>query len=128
MIGAVVVACLGASCGMGESSEPTAQPSPDDGRAPVTSPETSADPAFQPLVRVAVADLARRLDVAESDIVVISTEAVTWPDRSLGCPQPDMRYEQVPTDGALIVLSVDAALYRYHSGGSRPPFLCTTKG
>ena len=45
-----------------------------------------------------------------------------------GVPLPDMRYEQVPTDGSLIVLSVDGAAYRYHSGGSRPPFLCTTKG
>ncbi len=117
---------------MGEVSEPTAEPSPDDGRAPVSSPVTSPQPSiapgFEPLVDVAVADLASRLDAEPSDIVVVSTESVTWPDRSLGCPLPDMRYEQVPTDGALIVLSVDGAVYRYHSGGSRAPFLCTTKG
>ena len=113
---------------MGEPSQPTAQPSPDDGRAPAASAGATVDPGCRLLVLVAVADLADRLGVAESDVVVVSTESVTWPDRSMGCPLPDMRYEQVPADGALIVLSVDGAMYRYHSGGSRAPFLCTTKG
>jgi len=83
---------------------------------------------MQVLVDVAVADLATRAGVPADAITVVRVEAVTWPDRSLGCPMPGMRYEQVPIDGALIVLAVDSVEYDYHSGGSRPPFLCTTKG
>jgi hypothetical protein len=130
---------------MGESSDPEQTPPPSTAPAtesptptapstdstetdPTASPGASVGAGFEPLVRVAVADLASRLGVTEADVVVVSTEAVTWPDRSMGCPLPDMRYEQVPTDGALIVLSVDGVPYSYHSGGSRPPFLCTTKG
>jgi len=35
-----------------------------------------------------------------------------------------MVYPQVPVDGALIELSAGGKVYRYHSGGSRVPFLC----
>ena len=83
---------------------------------------------MQVLVDVAVADLATRAGVPADAITVVRVEAVTWPDPSLGCPMPGMRYEQVPVDGALIVLAVGSVEYDYHSGGSRPPFLCTTKG
>jgi hypothetical protein len=82
---------------------------------------------MQGLVDSAVADLAVRLSIAPDAIAVVSAEAVTWPDGSVGCPHPDMRYTQVPVDGALIVLAVGSTTYRYHSGGARTePFLCTT--
>jgi hypothetical protein len=35
-----------------------------------------------------------------------------------------MAYIQVQVEGALVRLRVDGKLYEYHSGGSRPPFLC----
>ena len=50
-------------------------------------------------------------------------EAVDWPDASLGCPQPDMVYTQVPVDGTLILLSVAGQVYEYHGGGWTDPFL-----
>jgi hypothetical protein len=105
-------------------SAPPQSPSPT-GQTPSPS---SVPPGVQGLVDVAVADLATRAGVPADAITVVRIEAVTWPDRSLGCPVPGMRYEQVPVDGALIVLAVDSVEYDYHSGGSRPPFLCTTKG
>ena len=49
---------------------------------------------------------------------------MVWPDASLGCPQPDMFYIQIPHDGLLIRLSVDGKVYAYHSGGGYDPFLC----
>jgi len=76
------------------------------------------------LVDTACADLAGRLGIAAEDITPVSAAAVVWPDAALGCRRPDMRYKQVPVDGALIELRVGGRLYRYHSGGSRPPFLC----
>jgi hypothetical protein len=72
----------------------------------------------------AKADLAERLGVPTDDIAVVSSEEVTWPDSSLGCPQPGMMYAQVLTSGSRIVLTAAGRSYEYHSGGQRPPFLC----
>lgn len=80
--------------------------------------------AHTSLVDVAIADLVNRLQVDRTRVSVISVQSVTWPDRSLGCPQPGMGYLQTPVDGSLIELSVDGTTYRYHSGGARGPFLC----
>jgi hypothetical protein len=82
------------------------------------------EPALQGLVDHAITDLATRLGVDRSSISTISAEAVVWPDKSLGCPQPGMAYTQVAVDGVVIALSVGGTTYRYHSGGSRSPFLC----
>lgn len=96
--------------------------------SPGTAPPGTVPPGAEALVAVARADLASRLGVDAAAITVERVEAVTWPDTSLGCPQPGMAYAQVQVDGALIVLAVDGQEYEYHSGGSRPPFLCVQKG
>ena len=49
---------------------------------------------------------------------------MVWPDKGLGCPQHGMEYLQVQVDGTLIELEVGGKRYRYHSGETRPPFLC----
>lgn len=108
----------------------TATPSGDAGPTaePTTTDEGAAmtiDPALDRIVELAVADLSSRLGVDPDQITVVLAEAVTWPDGALGCPQPNMRYVQVPKDGARIHLEVDDRLYRYHTGGRRTePFLC----
>lgn len=104
-----------------------AKPAPSPTSDTTMPPPSSVDPDLQPLIDLAVADLAERLGVEPNAIAVAGAESVTWPDASAGCPQPGMAYRQVPVDGALIVLSVDGVEYRYHSGGARPdPFLCET--
>ncbi len=87
-------------------------------------PSAGDEPGLEPLISLAVADLAERLYIATTEITLVSAEAVVWPDASLGCPQPDMLYLQVPVDGALIILQVGEQEYAYHSGGGRAPFLC----
>lgn len=82
------------------------------------------DKGLEPFIARAAADLAARLGVQPSDIATHAAVLVIWPDASLGCPQPDMRYAQVPTDGSVIELTYAGAFYRYHSGGRRGPFLC----
>lgn len=110
---------------------------PDD---PPTSPAASADvapgdatpssgavaPGLASIVDRAVADLAARLAVEPASIVTTSATAVTWPDRSIGCPKPGMNYAQVTVDGARVVLSASGATYDYHSGDDGTPFLCET--
>ena len=62
------------------------------------------------------------LDVPTEDITVVKALAVTWPDRSLGCPEPGMAYIQVQVDGALVVLEAGGRRYEYHGGD--PLALC----
>ena len=82
------------------------------------------DSSLEPLIDQAIADLATLLTIDRAVIVVISAKAVVWPDKSLGCPQPGMVYNQVTVDGALIELGAHGTTYSYHSGGGRAPFRC----
>jgi hypothetical protein len=98
--------------------EPAATPA---GRGAGTAP---LDPAMARLVAGAQADLARRRGIPVDAIEVAEVRSVTWPDPSLGCPQPGMAYKQVPVDGVLIRLRADGMIFNYHGGGGRAPFLC----
>ncbi len=89
---------------------------------------TPAPPFSAPLERsssmvvATVADLASRLGVDPASIEVADARAVTWPDNSLGCPQPGMMYVQRPVEGALVVLTHQGRHYEYHGGN--PLRLC----
>jgi len=67
------------------------------------------------LLQLARRDLAARLNVPEDSVRVASTRPQTWPDASLGCPQPDKMYAQVTTPGFVIELESGGKTYRYHS-------------
>ncbi len=82
------------------------------------------EPGLEAFVEQAKADLARRTGLATDQIAVLAAQSVTWPDGSLGCPQPGMAYTQVQVDGLLIRLRAGGRDYEYHSGGPRAPFLC----
>lgn len=85
---------------------------------------TPSNPALQKMVTQAKEDLAQRLAIKVEQIELVEARAVVWPDGSLGCPRPGMVYIQVQQDGMLIRLRVGKSVYNYHSGGTRPPFLC----
>jgi hypothetical protein len=85
---------------------------------------TPLDPGLARLAAGAQADLAKRRGVAIDAIEVVEVRSVTWPDPSLGCPQPGMAYRQVQVDGVLIRLRVDGKIFNYHGGSGRAPFLC----
>jgi hypothetical protein len=89
-----------------------------------STPVTCIDPGLKPFIDIAVADLAKRLSTDAAKVSVVSASLTSWPDSSLGCPQPGQQYAQVATDGSLMILKVGDTLYRYHAGGSRKPFLC----
>lgn len=96
-----------------------------------TPPSTPAlTPTAQRMADVAIADLAVRIGLSESDaastITVVSVDEVTWRDGSLGCPAKGMQYTQVLTPGSRIVLTHDGLTYEYHAGGGREPFYCAT--
>jgi hypothetical protein len=81
-------------------------------------PENLVSPVDQ-----AVSDLQALLD-DNAEITVVLVEDVTWPDGSLGCPQPGMSYTQALVDGYRIVLSDGETEYAYHGAVGREPFLC----
>lgn len=62
-----------------------------------------------------IADAAQRSGVAEDAVKVISAQAVTWPDGSLGCPQPGTVYTQNLVPGYRIVVAVGEKTYDYRA-------------
>jgi hypothetical protein len=61
------------------------------------------------------AQLARELQLETSGIEVLSTEAQTWPDSSLGCGKSGEMAAQVITDGYAVVLKTSRGNYRVHT-------------
>ncbi len=66
-------------------------------------------------VVAAIADLARHLSIPAEQITVVHLEGVTWPDTSLGCPQPGMAYAQVLVEGYKVILEAANRRYEYHT-------------
>jgi hypothetical protein len=96
-----------------------------DPTTPIEDP-SPGDREADGVVVLARADLARRLGVAEEEIVLESVEAVQWPDASLGCPQPGMMYAQVITPGFQVVLGAAGTTYHYHANQGKTVILCET--
>lgn len=63
----------------------------------------------------AINDLADRLAVPAGQIELGGLQETTWPDTSLGCPQPGMIYAQVLVPGYRILLRVGGQEFEYHS-------------
>ncbi|QGG96407.1 hypothetical protein [Actinomarinicola tropica] len=128
---AVALVVLATGCGDDDDGETGSDATTTSAAAATTTtPSTEDDevddqePARTGQSDAAVADLAARLDVDPADVGVVSVEAVTWSDASLGCPQPGMMYPQVLTEGVRIILEVDGRQYRYHGGATGDPSLC----
>lgn len=76
-------------------------------------------------VRAAAADLAERTGTDPAQVRVVQFRAVTWPDGSIGCPEPGMSYTQALVDGYRLILQADGAQYHYHAAGEGDLVLCT---
>ena len=77
-----------------------------------------------PSAECARADLAERLQVPLDKVVIVEQIEKTWPDSSIGCPQPGMVYRQVLVNGSHMVLEVAGRRYNYHAASSRVYFYC----
>jgi hypothetical protein len=72
----------------------------------------------------ALADAATRTGLKRADLKVLSAEAVTWPDGSLGCPQPGMQYTEALVPGYRVRIQAGARVLDYHAGRSGQPVYC----
>lgn len=73
------------------------------------------DPAAEAMVELSRRDAARRLDLAGSDLALVSLLTVTWPDSSVGCPKPGADYDQRETAGYRIVFAAGDDRVIYHT-------------
>lgn len=64
----------------------------------------------------AVRDLAAKLGIPASNIIVAESGETTWPDTSLGMPEPGKMYAQMLTEGFRVVLNAAGKKYEYHFG------------
>jgi len=55
---------------------------------------------------------------------LVSSEAVTWNNGALGCPQPGGTYTQALINGMRVVVSVDGKTYDYRFGAGDAAKLC----
>ena len=74
-----------------------------------------AQPNLPPPVQAAINDLAQHLNLPAEKATVVHLEGVTWPDTSLGCPQPGMAYAQVLVEGYKVILEAAGHRYEYHT-------------
>ena len=136
---AAVLACFAASGCIAASpadSDPPAPTNPVKEPGNPASPVGPVDPSSPPtapgaagavpkdLVATAVSDAAWRASVARDEVKVVAAERVTWPDGSLGCPQPGMMYTQALVPGYRIVLRAGGKDMHYHVGGKGGPTFC----
>ncbi len=61
--------------------------------------------------------LATNLSLKESDISVVSSAEIEFPDACLGVAMPDVMCAQVVTPGHIIVLEAKDVQYEYHTNG-----------
>ena len=108
----------GSSDGPGSLRLSSAGPSaiPDDTAAASSSPGAIVLPAS--VVDPVLADISRLSGVPVAQVAIVSAEAVTFPDGSLGCPVPGMAYTQMVTDGYKIVADAGGTTYDYRGTGS----------
>lgn len=110
----VVAACTASDSARGSGSIRSPATSPDDSREPGTSGGASL-PAS--IVDPIVADAAARLGVDPSAVTIVSAQAQTFADASLGCPKPGEMYTQAIVEGYQVIVGVNGRQLDYRGSG-----------
>ena len=94
---------------------------------PPPVPPAISGPAVSRLESVkeaALVDASKRTGVSRNLLEVLSAEAVTWSDGSLGCPMPGMMYTQALVPGFRVRIRAGGKELDYHAGRTGAPVLC----
>jgi hypothetical protein len=81
----------------------------------VTRPEAEAWNNAPAAALKARADLVSQLQLDPDTIMLVSVEAVEWPDGCLGVQTPGVMCTMVITPGYRVVLEADGKQYEYHT-------------
>ncbi len=114
LTGAWLACTLVSGCALGQAA----------GGPPPAVQKIAVTNAPAEMIKAALEDAANRSTTAPADIKVISEEAVTWRDGSLGCPQPGMMYTQALVAGYRIVLQAGEQTLNYHAMSRGKPVFC----
>lgn len=118
-----IAACGHAADGRPAPTVPTpVRPVPVPAPVAPNAPMTIA--SLEQASQAALADAARRSGLAVGALQLVSAERVTWPDGSLGCPEPGMLYTQALVPGYRIRIRAGATTLDYHAGLRGAPRLC----
>ncbi|HUV91830.1 MAG TPA: hypothetical protein VMV80_01980 [Anaerolineales bacterium] len=82
------------------------------------------DPTLEFIVQQARGKLAQRLNIDQSQIMLIETKSILWSDASLGCPKSGMAYAQVLTPGYWVQFESSDQIYEYHTDNDDTFILC----
>ncbi len=110
MIAAGLLLTVGIA-GCASALEPTGQAGPH----PSEQLERPMNPTLESITESALEDAATRTGIARANLEVESAFGVTWPDGSLGCPQPGMNYTMALVPGYRIRVRAGAQVLDYHA-------------
>lgn len=63
--------------------------------------------------------LGRQLKAVVDSTALVDVTSTSWPDSSLGCPQPGMMYTPALVSGHLVHLRMNNVVYAVHVGGGQ---------
>ncbi len=131
LVSLVLVVAVGCSVSSGEpgGTEPEIMPEGGDSAPPANMPPTglpveNTGEIPQALFDSVVDDMLARSGGDRSAVEVLKSEAVVWPDGSLGCPQPGMMYTQAIVSGYHLVLALGDETYDYRLSERGTVVLC----
>ena len=79
---------------------------------------------LQSVTEAVLADASKRTGIEAAKLEVLESAWVTWPDGSLGCPQPGMNYTMALVPGYRIRIRADHQVLNYHASARGYWVLC----
>ena len=79
---------------------------------------------LQAVVETVLTEASRQTGLDRESLEVLSAEAVTWPDGSLGCPKPGMMYTQALVPGYRVQIRAGERVLDYHASQRGYWILC----
>jgi hypothetical protein len=89
---------------------------------PIAPPGRQAP--MQSIIEAVLADAVEQTGLRRDALEVLSAEAVTWSDGSLGCPRPGIEYTQALVPGYRIRVTAGERILDYHANRRGYWILC----
>jgi hypothetical protein len=118
----ILVAACTANSGADGSVSPAASASSE---APAGGSDAGGGAQLpESIIEPIVVDAAGRLGVDPSEVTIVDAHPETWPDGSLGCPEPGMMYTQALVEGYQVIVQANGTQLDYRGGGQGGFRLC----